>query len=416
MQSFVSMEEAFGLIGDAVQDRLTLIEQVSLSDAVNRYVAEPVVAQLSIPPHTNSARDGFALSAEQSLRASRGEVIPIAMEIRAGDSPDQLPADDSAGCVQIMTGAPVPPWATHIAMVEETEQLSACIRVARLSPEGMWIRHVGSDIRAGEAILAPGRRVLPEHIQALASSGVTRVSVHRLPKVAVCSTGEELVQLDAGTPGPGQIYDSNRPFMAAMLTNFGCDLVVNQHVGDSLDEMTGYIKDAMAAEADLVVSSGAVSMGNYYFVKPALEAIGAELIFHKVTQKPGKPLLFARLPNGALYFGLPGNPVSTVVNCRFYVHYALTGMQQRPPESPLKLRLAHDFEKQQGQALFLKAIVRRGKGGAMVEALDGQESFETAPLLKMNGWIVLSEHVGSMSAGDLVSFFPASPRGLPDIF
>ena len=97
MQSFVSMEEAFGLIGDAVQDRLTLIEQVTLSDAVNRYVAEPVVAQLSIPPHTNSARDGFALSAEQSLRASRGEVIPIAMEIRAGDSPDQLPADDSAG-------------------------------------------------------------------------------------------------------------------------------------------------------------------------------------------------------------------------------------------------------------------------------------------------------------------------------
>lgn len=128
MQSFVSMEEAFGLIGDAVQDRLTLIEQVTLSDAVNRYVAEPVVAQLSIPPHTNSARDGFALSAEQSLRASRGEVIPIAMEIRAGDSPDQLPADDSAGCVQIMTGAPVPPWATHIAMVEETEQLSAGIR------------------------------------------------------------------------------------------------------------------------------------------------------------------------------------------------------------------------------------------------------------------------------------------------
>ena len=123
MQSFVSMEEAFGLIGDAVQDRLTLIEQVTLSYAVNRYVAELVVAQLSIPPHTNSARDGLALSAEQSLRASRGEVIPIAMEIRAGDSPDQLPADDSAGCVQIMTGAPVPPWATHIAMVEETEQL-----------------------------------------------------------------------------------------------------------------------------------------------------------------------------------------------------------------------------------------------------------------------------------------------------
>lgn len=416
MKSFVSMEEAFGLIGDEIQGRQTAVERVPLTHAVNRYVAEPVVAQLSIPPHTNSARDGFALSAEHAVRGRRGEAIPVAMEIRAGDPPDLLPIDDSSGCVRIMTGAPVPEWATHIAMVEETETVDQGIRLLRLSPEGAWIRAAGSDIRAGESILAPGRRVLPEHVQALASSGVTQVMVHQLPKVAVCSTGEELVQLDRGIPGPGQIYDSNRPFMAAMLTNFGCDLVLNTHVGDTLEAMVQYIESAMQAQADLVVSSGAVSMGNYDFVKPALEAIGAELIFHKVTQKPGKPLLFAKLPNGALYFGLPGNPVSTVVNCRFYVHYALTGMQQRPPENPLKLRLAHDLEKQEGLALFLKAVVRRGKGGALVEALDGQESFETAPLLKMNGWIVLSEHVGSMSAGDLVSFFPASPRGLPDIF
>lgn len=416
MKSFVSMEEAFGLIGAEIQERQTPVERVSLTLAVNRYVAEPVVAQLSIPPHTNSARDGFALSAEQVVRGQRGESLPVAMEIRAGDSPDQLPVDASTGCVRIMTGAPVPVWATHIVMVEDTETVDGGIRLLRVSPEGAWIRQAGSDISAGDVILAAGRRVLPEHVQALASSGVTHVTVHQLPKVAVCSTGEELVQLDEGTPGPGQIYDSNRPFMAAMLSNFGCELVLNTHVGDTLDAMVHYIESAMAAQADLVVSSGAVSMGNYDFVKPALEAVGAELIFHKVTQKPGKPLLFAKLPNGALYFGLPGNPVSTVVNCRFYVHYALTGLQQRPPENPLKLRLAHDLEKQEGLALFLKAVVKRGKGGALVEALDGQESFETAPLLKMNGWIVLSEHVGSMSAGDLVSFFPASPRGLPDIF
>jgi len=410
------MEEAFGLIADALAGRYTAVESLPLTAAVNRYVAEPVIARLSIPPHTNSARDGFALSAGQAAAAKRGERIPVAMEVRAGDSPDCVPADDQDGCVQIMTGAPVPSWASFIVMVEDVEQTDAGIRVHRLSPEWTWVRRAGTDISAGEIILAPGRRVLPEHIQALASSGVTEVCVHRLPRVAVCSTGEELVQLDAGEPGPGQIYDSNRPFMAAILTNFGCELVVNTHVGDTLEAMVGYIEDAMAANADLVVSSGAVSMGNYDFVKPALEAVGAEVIFHKVTQKPGKPLLFARLPNGALYFGLPGNPVSTVVNCRFYVHYALTALQQRPQESPLKLRLAHDLEKQDGLALFLKAVVRRGKGGALVEALDGQESFETAPLLKMNGWIVLSEHVGSMAAGDLVSFYPASPRGLPDIF
>jgi len=176
------------------------------------------------------------------------------------------------------------------------------------------------------------------------------------------------------------------------------------------------LRRAMDASLDLVISSGAVSMGSYDFVKPALEAVGAQIVFHKVTQKPGKPLLFAILPNGTLYFGLPGNPVSTVVNCRFYVHYALGVMQQKPLETPIKLRLDRDIEKPEGMAVFLKAQCLRGKGGAMVRALEGQESFQTQPLLEMNGWIVFSEHLGSMQAGDMVNFYPANPRGLPDIF
>jgi molybdopterin molybdotransferase len=316
-----------------------------------------------------------------------------------------------------MTGAPVPAWGESIVMIENLDLNDDGTVLINQAPEGgAWIRPQGSDIAEGSVILKPGRRIIPEHVQALASSGVVELVVHTKPRVGLCSTGEELVDVKSGPPGSGQIYDSNRPFMTAMMRSFGCDVVVNEHVGDTLDEMVAFLNCAMDASLDLVISSGAVSMGSYDFVKPALEAVGAEIVFHKVTQKPGKPLLFAILPNGTLYFGLPGNPVSTVVNCRFYVHYALSVMQQKPLEIPVKLRLENDVEKPEGLAVFLKAQCVRGRGGAIVRALEGQESFQTMPLLEMNGWIVLSEHVGSMQAGDMVNFYPSNPHGLPDIF
>jgi molybdopterin molybdotransferase len=152
-------------------------------------------------------------------------------------------------------------------------------------------------------------------------------------------------------------------------------------------------------------------------VKPALEALGAKIIFHKVAQKPGKPLLFAVLPNGTLYFGLPGNPVSTTVNCRFYVYYALLVMQQQPLETPMRLRLEKGVDTPEGMTVFLKAqCVLEKEGGSVVRALEGQESFETKPLLNMNGWIVVSDQVGPMQKGEYVSFYSANPSGLPDIF
>ncbi len=245
-----------------------------------------------------------------------------------------------------MTGAPVPSWAEAIVMIEDlTLNNDGTVMINRLPEPGAWIRPKGSDIAETSAILKPGRRIIPEHVQALASSGVVEAVIHTKPRVGLCSTGEELVDVKSGPPGSGQIYDSNRPFMTAMMRSFGCDVVVNEHVGDTLDEMVGFLNRVMEPSLDLVVSSGAVSMGSYDFVKPALEAVGAEIVFHKVTQKPGKPLLFAILPNGTLYFGLPGNPVSTVVNCRFYVNYALSVMQQKPLETPIRLWLENEIEK-----------------------------------------------------------------------
>lgn len=416
MLQFISMEEAFGEIEERAGKRLISTALLPLEDAVGRILAEPAVARLSIPPFNNSARDGVVLSATGLAAAKRGTPIAIVGELRAGDSVE-VANGIQGDAARIMTGAPVPAWAEAIVMIENVDlNDDGSVLIRQVPDAGAWIRPQGSDIADGSVILKPGRRIIPEHVQALASSGVVDLVVHTKPRVGLCSTGEELVDVKSGPPGSGQIYDSNRPFMTAMMRSFGCDIVVNEHVGDTLDEMVTFLNRAMDASLDLVISSGAVSMGSYDFVKPALEAVGAEIVFHKVTQKPGKPLLFAILPNGTLYFGLPGNPVSTVANCRFYVHYALSVMQQKPLETPLKLRLENDIEKPEGLAVFLKAQCIRGKGGAIVRALEGQESFQTMPLLEMNGWIVLSEHVGSMQAGDMVNFYPSNPRGLPDIF
>ena len=416
MLQFISMEEAYGEIEERASQRLIPTALVPLEDAVGRILAEPAVAKLSIPPFNNSARDGVVLSASGLSVAKAGSPVKLAGELRAGDSVEVANEID-ADAARIMTGAPVPSWAEAIVMIEDlTLNDDGTVIINRLPEPGAWIRPKGSDIAETSEILKPGRRIIPEHVQALASSGVVEAVIHTKPRVGLCSTGEELVDVKSGPPGSGQIYDSNRPFMTAMMRSFGCEVVVNEHVGDTLDEMVGFLNRVMEASLDLVVSSGAVSMGSYDFVKPALEAVGAEIVFHKVTQKPGKPLLFAILPNGTLYFGLPGNPVSTVVNCRFYVHYALSVMQQKPLETPVRLRLENEIEKPQGLAVFLKAQCLRGKGGALVRALEGQESFQTMPLLEMNGWIVLSEHVGSIQAGELVNFYPSNPRGLPDIF
>ncbi|MDB4021507.1 molybdopterin molybdotransferase MoeA [Litorivicinus sp.] len=415
MLQFISMEKALHAI--EAEALLHPIDQVCmpLAKAVGRILAEPAVSKLSIPPFNNSGRDGCVLGLE-AMACEAGDWLDVFGEIRAGDNVDH--AESLPGPVaRIMTGAPVPSWGKTVVMIEDVILEGDRIQLQASAQVGSWIRAKGSDIRTGDVVLAPGRCIIPEHVQALASSGVTELVVHRQPRVGVCSTGEELVDITGSPPASGQIYDSNRPFMESVMRSYGCDVALSAHVGDTLDAMTEFLREAMDASLDLVISSGAVSMGSYDFVKPALEAIGAKIIFHKVAQKPGKPLLFAVLPNGTLYFGLPGNPVSTTVNCRFYVYYALLVMQQQPLETPMRLRLEKGVDTPEGMTVFLKAqCVLEKEGGSVVRALEGQESFETKPLLNMNGWIVVSDQVGPMQKGEYVSFYSANPSGLPDIF
>lgn len=415
MKTFISQTEAFRLINRYAIDRLLPTIQLPVPVAIGRTIAKAVVSRTSIPSFTNSARDGFILSKKGFDLALSKQPITVVGEIKAGDSlirANKLEGD----AAKIMTGAPVPDWGYTVAMLEDVTLINDTILVNDRVNCGAWIREIGSDVEAQFQILDIGRRLVPEHVQALISAGVTEVEVYDAPKVAICSTGDELVDINSRSLRSGQIYDSNRPFMESFVRSLDNDLVLSEHIEDTLGAMIAFLEAAMDSKAHLVMSSGAVSMGSYDFVKPALDAIGAEIIFHKVTQKPGKPLLFAVLPNNSLYFGLPGNPVSTVVNCRFYVARALSVMQSESIGSPLTLILANDIEKTKGITVFLKAQCIYEKNGSIVKTLEGQESFETSPLLTMNGWVMLPETSGSMRKGDLVEFFPAHPRGLPDIF
>lgn len=405
----LSLQDALSTV-DAVAGAHRLpVERLELADALGSVIAEPVTGRLSMPPFRNSARDGFVVASD----VVEGLWYHVSGESRAGDSEEAASAL-APPVARVMTGAPLPSWAHAIVMIEDTERTESQVRVTAAISPGAWIREAGSDLAAGDILLTPGRRVIGEHVQALASAGVASVMVHRRPRVGLCSTGDELVPLGEQPLQSGQIFDSNRPSLTAQIEAFGADVPVSEHVGDSLEAMLDFLHRAMAEHLDLIVSSGAVSMGNYDFVRPALEAVGADIRFHRVAQKPGKPLLFAVLPNGTLYFGLPGNPVSSTVNCRFYVSRALAAMQGMASEQPLMLPLVESIDTPRGMSMFLKARLETGSE-PRVRALEGQESFQTSPLLSMNGWILVDQATESPKAGERVCFYPMHPEALPAV-
>ena len=253
MLQFISMEEAFAQIKARASSRRIPASQVPLEDTVGCVLAEPAVANLSIPPFNNSARDGIVLSPMGLTQSRGGSPISLAGELRAGDSVEA--ANGIQGdAARIMTGAPIPAWAEAVVMIEDLEfKDDGTVLVKKLPGAGAWIRPQGSDIAAGSVILNSGRRIIPEHVQALASSGIVDLVVYNSPRIGLCSTGEELVDVRSGPPGSGQIYDSNRPFMTAMIRSFGCDVVINEHVGDTLEEMVGFLNRVMDETLDLVV-------------------------------------------------------------------------------------------------------------------------------------------------------------------
>jgi len=285
-------------------------ETVAVTGALGRVLAAPVRSAITVPPLDNSAMDGYAVRVADVPAA--GTRLPVSQRIQAGEVGAPLAAGTAA---RIFTGAPVPPGADAVLMQEMCSAEGDAVVVNKRPAMGENIRRAGEDIRAGNEILAAGTRLGPAEMGLAASVGLGELSVFRRLKVACFFTGDELVS--PGTPlGPGQIYNSNRYTLAGLIQGMGCELIDLGIVPDTL-EATETALTRAAAEADVVVTSGGVSVGEADYVKAAVEKLG-RIEMWKVAMKPGKPIVYGRVGE-ADFVGLPGNPVSAFATFSLFV-------------------------------------------------------------------------------------------------
>ena len=387
------------------------IERLALAHARGRVLAEDVVAAMSLPPFDNSAMDGFALRANGSAIAA-GREFAVDGEQAAGDA---ARAARGEAC-EIMTGARLPDGFDCVVPVEEIEvrerDASQRPRRIRLKAEvapGQHLRRAGEDLRAGTVALQAGIVLDPFACMLMDALGVVEVTVRRRPRVAVFATGRELVADPQRALASGEIRDSNGPYLEARLVEAGAEVVRRATLPDDAATFAVAVREALDAGVDAVISTGAVSMGRYDFVPEALAMLGADTVFHKLRMRPGKPQLFAMLPNGVLFFGLPGNPISAAVGQRLLVEAALRRMLGMPDERRWRLPLADGARKKPGFASIQKAALRiHADGQARVHPLRGQESFRIAPLREANVWMLLPEEGEHIAAGTLVEVLPPS--------
>lgn len=382
---------------------------VQRTPVAGQVLAEAVESGEYLPPFDNAAMDGFALRVGDAGAAAGTEFDVLGAQA-AGDAQ----AAARAGAWEIMTGARIPDGLDAVIPVEQVEVLAcdadgkpARIRLQADVPRGQHVRLHGEDVRRGDRFLAAGTRLDAPQLMLLAALGVPLVDVRATPRVALLNTGRELVDDPAQPLASGEIRNSNGPYLARRIEQAGAELVLRQTVSDDAEAFFIAMEQARSAGAALVLSTGAVSMGRYDFIPDALRKLGATIHFHKVAIRPGKPLLFATLPNGALFFGLPGNPVSSAVGLRFFVEPALRAMLGLAPERPLRLPLLGGYRKRPALRFHLKGhVALDGDGRLQARVLPGQESFRIAPLAHSNAWIVVDASAGDLQDGALVDVYP----------
>ncbi|MCV2366885.1 molybdopterin molybdotransferase MoeA [Roseateles oligotrophus] len=334
-----SLDEALQRLLSTVQP-LGLSETLPTADALGRVLAEAVVSLIYVPPADNSSMDGYALRAADVQAA--GSVLPVAQRVPAG----VVGAVHQAGtAARIFTGAQIPIGADAVIMQEQCEAVAGeglgSVRVNAEVQAGQWIRRRGEDVEQGATVLAAGCRLDAAALGLAASVGAAQLTVARRPRVALFSTGDELVM--PGEPlKPGAIYNSNRFTLRAMLQGLGCEVIDLGIVPDKLDATRAALREA-AAQADLIITSGGVSVGEEDHLRPAVQAEGS-LDLWQIAIKPGKPLAFGRVADKAWFIGLPGNPVSSFVTFALLVRPVILRLQGASKLQPRGFMLRADFD------------------------------------------------------------------------
>ena len=412
----MSLDEALNQVLSEVKP-LTDIEVIPTLDADGRFLAENLLSELQVPPQDNSSMDGYAVRVEDLAQA--GVKLKVTQRIPAGHHGHELKAGEAA---RIFTGAPIPAGANAVVMQEDTQILDAesretvnpVVLINVVPPLGQWIRRSGEDVRRGDVVLAQGTRLNPASLGLTASIGRSQISVLRKPRVALFSTGDELVMPGDIAPQNmplGAIYNSNRFFLRALLVRAGCSVTDLGIVPDNLPDTLRVLK-AAAHNHDLVLTSGGVSVGEEDHVKPAVEQLG-RLNLWQISMKPGKPFAFGHLNtldgahSGKTYFmGLPGNPVSSYVTFQLLVRPFLMKLQGQNHVSPQPYQAQADFDfpKPDKRREFLR--VQRNSNGNL-DLFPNQSSGVLTSVVWGDG-VIDNPGLQAIRRGDWVRFFPFS--------
>jgi molybdopterin molybdotransferase len=399
----LSVEEALEQILATV--RVLEPERVPILEALGRVLAEEVAADRDIPPLPNSAMDGYA------VRAADVAGVPARLRVIAEAPAGRLcPVEVGPGtAIRIMTGAPIPAGADAVVPFEHTRMVqdSSCtaagewVEVLREVRPGANVREAGEDVRAGQVVLTPGRVLRPQEIGMLAALGRTEVAVIRRPRVAILATGDEVVP-PWETPGPGQIRDANSYTVAAQVRKYGGVPLILGIVRDEEGLVRKGVRRALAERADLIVTSGGVSIGDFDLVKQVLAAEG-EMRFWSLNMKPGRPLAFG-VVSGVPLVGLPGNPVSAMIATELFVRPAVLKMQgfTEWPWPELRARLTDPIVRKDGRRHYLRVRLRETDEGWEATLTGDQGSGILSSLVQADGLAVIPEDVDHLPAGSEV--------------
>jgi len=380
-------------------------EAVSLSESLERVLAEPVHADRDFPPFPRATRDGFAVRAADVGR------VPASLR-RIGEARAGVAFSGTVGareCVEIMTGAAVPAGADAVVMVEYTAERDEWVEVKQSVAAGQNVVPQGSESRRGDLLLPAGRRIGYAEIAMMAAVGRQTVSVYRKPRVAILPTGDEVVELDVN-PGPYQIRNSNSCSLQAQVASVQAVPLPLGIAPDREDRLREMIAEGL--RADLLLLSGGVSMGKFDLVEKVLADFQAEFFFDGVAIQPGRPLVFGRA-QGAFFFGLPGNPLSTMVTFELFARPAIA-LLSGEPDAPLlflRARLGKDLRRKPGLTAFLPALLEGNHDDPVVSPpivspVEWKGSGDIASLTRANCFLVVPEAAEELREGEWVSVLP----------
>lgn len=394
----ITVEEALDKVLSSIQQLGP--EKVSILEALGRVMAEDIYANRDIPPFSNSGMDGYAVRSEDIQNTSSGHPVRLEVieDLPAGFMPKKRVEKGKA--IRIMTGAPIPEGADTVVPVEDTQKEDTSALIFRATLRGEHIRKAGEDVKKGEGVMSAGDLIHPAEIGMLASLGRSFVAVYQKATVAILCTGEELVDVDGDLDGI-KIISSNSYSLAAQVKDCGAIPIQLGIARDRKDEVKEKLLQGI--RADMLISSAGVSVGDYDFVKDALKELGVEMVFWRVAMKPGMPLAFGTI-QGKPVFGLPGNPVSSMVSFEQFVRPSLLKMMghRRLFRPVIEAILKEDIHKTPGRRHFVRAFVSSEKDHYFVTPTGAQGSGILKSMVRANGLVIIPEDQEMVRAGEKV--------------